>query len=74
MAVPAEGENFFSTDARRALCYDTKQQDGCVYLRLAQKPSEDFQPFKMPFTNNPDGKRYALSTAFTTTSPTVVFP
>jgi phenylpropionate dioxygenase-like ring-hydroxylating dioxygenase large terminal subunit len=53
VAVPAEGENFFPNDARRALCYDTKEEDGYVYVRLAQKPSEDFQPFKMPFYQQP---------------------
>jgi phenylpropionate dioxygenase-like ring-hydroxylating dioxygenase large terminal subunit len=53
VAVPAEGEDFQVTEARRAVRYDTKEQDGYVYVRLTQKPNEDFTPFKMPFYKQP---------------------
>ncbi|MEC4816261.1 MAG: aromatic ring-hydroxylating dioxygenase subunit alpha [Scytonema sp. PMC 1069.18] len=49
VAVPAEGEDFQVTEARRTVNYDTQEQDGYVYVRLAQKPTEDFTPFKIPF-------------------------
>jgi len=53
VAVPAEGENFQLSDARRVLCYDTKEQDGYVYVRLTQNPSQEFAPFKMPCYKQP---------------------
>ncbi len=48
VAVPAEGENFRVNDGRRTLRYDTREQDGYVYVRLAQ-PCEEFEPFQMPY-------------------------
>ncbi|MFQ4142253.1 aromatic ring-hydroxylating dioxygenase subunit alpha [Chlorogloeopsis sp. ULAP02] len=53
IAVPSEGENFQATEARRALRYDTREQDGFVYVRLAQYPTEEFEPFAMPFYQQP---------------------
>jgi phenylpropionate dioxygenase-like ring-hydroxylating dioxygenase large terminal subunit len=53
VAVPAEGEAFKVLDARRAKRYDTREQDGYIYVRLADKPSEDFEPFKMPYYGEP---------------------
>ena len=53
VAVPAEGENFQATEARRAKRYDTREQDGYVYVRLSPQPTEDFEPFKMPYYKQP---------------------
>ena len=53
VAVPAEGENFKATNARRTQNYDTKEQDGYVYVRLAQNPEEEFEPFAMPYYDKP---------------------
>ena len=47
--VPSEGENFKTNLLRQAQKYDTKEEDGYVYVRLSPKPSEEFAPFKMPF-------------------------
>lgn len=53
VAVPAEGDDFRLTEVRRTLQYDTKEQDGYIYVRLAKKPSEEFEPFKMPYYQQP---------------------
>lgn len=49
VAVPAEGENFKNLESRRTKHYDTREQDGYVYVRLAQEPAEEFEPFAMPY-------------------------
>ncbi|QIR40045.1 aromatic ring-hydroxylating dioxygenase subunit alpha [Tolypothrix sp. PCC 7910] len=48
IAVPAEGEDFKPSQQRQAKRYATKEQDGYIYVRLAETPSEEFQPFSMP--------------------------
>lgn len=52
IAVPAEGDDFKPSPQRRAKCYATKEQDGYVYVRLADTPSVapsvDLEPFSMP--------------------------
>lgn len=53
VAVPAEGKEFKVLDSRRAKTYDTKEQDGYVYVRLANNPSEQFEPFPMPYYGKP---------------------
>lgn len=53
VVVPAEGQDFKVLDARRAKQYDTKEQDGYVYVRLAENPSEEFEPFQMPYYGKP---------------------
>jgi phenylpropionate dioxygenase-like ring-hydroxylating dioxygenase large terminal subunit len=45
--VPAEGQNFRSCHSRSALRYDTTEQDGYVYVRLATQ--SEFVPFSMPY-------------------------
>jgi phenylpropionate dioxygenase-like ring-hydroxylating dioxygenase large terminal subunit len=49
IAVPAEGDNFQPATKRRAKCYPTKEKDGYIYVRLTDKPSEEFTPFSMPY-------------------------
>ncbi len=58
VVVPSEGENFRLSQtnlcqARRTICYETREQDGFVYVRLTQNPAEEFEPFKMPFYQEP---------------------
>lgn len=53
VSVPVEGENFRACNTRAALHYQTKEQDGYVYVRLEHNPIEEFQPFKMPFYQQP---------------------
>lgn len=48
VAVPAEGQQFKPAQARRAKVYATQEQDGYVYVRLAEQPEAEFQPFAMP--------------------------
>ncbi|MCF4968932.1 aromatic ring-hydroxylating dioxygenase subunit alpha [Nostoc sp. CMAA1605] len=48
IAVPAEGVDFQPSQQRRAKAYATKEQDGYIYVRLAENPSFDFPPFSMP--------------------------
>ena len=52
VAVPAEGDDFRVTEARRTVLYDTREHDGYVYVRLAQQ-SQEFEPFKMPYYQQP---------------------
>jgi phenylpropionate dioxygenase-like ring-hydroxylating dioxygenase large terminal subunit len=53
VAVPAEGDNFKSLASRKAKRYDTREQDGYVYVRLVDQPSEQFEPFPMPHHREP---------------------
>jgi len=53
IAVPAEGEDFKFSQQRHGKRYATKEQDGYVYVRLADNPSEEFEPFSMPHHNEP---------------------
>ncbi|MCU0541770.1 MAG: aromatic ring-hydroxylating dioxygenase subunit alpha [Oscillatoriaceae cyanobacterium Prado104] len=53
IAVPSEGNSFKPSQQRRAKCYPTKEQDGYVYVRLADNPSADFPPFSMPYYQQP---------------------
>ena len=52
VAVPAEGEDFQVLDVRRTQRYDTREQDGYVYVRLAAS-SEEFAPYVMPYYGEP---------------------
>ncbi len=58
VAVPAEGENFKTLASRRTKGYDTREQDGYVYVRLASdfsgtEPAEEIEPFAMPYYGKP---------------------
>jgi len=48
VAVPAEGAAFKSTAGRRGRRFVTCEQDGLVYVRLADEPTAAVEPFKMP--------------------------
>ncbi|MDY6784451.1 MAG: aromatic ring-hydroxylating dioxygenase subunit alpha [Cyanobacteriota bacterium] len=50
VGVPAEGNDFNAIAAsRQGKRYATLEQDGYVYVRLADEPCEDFKPFTMPY-------------------------
>ncbi|MBD2200404.1 MULTISPECIES: aromatic ring-hydroxylating dioxygenase subunit alpha [Calothrix] len=53
IAVPAEGDDFQPSLQRQAKRYPTKEQDGYIYVRLADNPREDFAPFSMPYYGQP---------------------
>jgi phenylpropionate dioxygenase-like ring-hydroxylating dioxygenase large terminal subunit len=53
VAVPAEGESFKRLSSRRTACYPTREQDGYVYARLTDTPSEELEPFPMPYYGQP---------------------
>lgn len=53
VAVPAEGDNFKAIASRRAKRYATIEKDGYVYVRLADNPTEEFNPFSMPYYGKP---------------------
>ena len=47
-AVPAEGDGFQRLAERRARRYACREQDGYVYVRIAETPTEAVEPFPMP--------------------------
>ncbi|WP_199246636.1 aromatic ring-hydroxylating dioxygenase subunit alpha [[Phormidium] sp. ETS-05] len=53
VAVPAEGDNLQKLPDRRAQKYATKEQDGYIYVRLADKPPAELDPFPMPYYGKP---------------------
>ncbi|OLP19362.1 phenoxybenzoate dioxygenase [Leptolyngbya sp. 'hensonii'] len=53
VAVPAEGDHYSPSPPRQAVRYDTCEQDGYVYVRLAPSPPEVFRPFALPFYQQP---------------------
>lgn len=53
IAVPAEGELFQPHPLRQAKGYATQEQDGYVYVRLADVSNEAFEPFAMPHYREP---------------------
>jgi phenylpropionate dioxygenase-like ring-hydroxylating dioxygenase large terminal subunit len=53
VAVPAEGDRLLACDSRQAKAYATCEQDGYVYVRLAEQPQDVFTPFAMPHYGEP---------------------
>ncbi|MCA9556156.1 MAG: Rieske (2Fe-2S) protein, partial [Myxococcales bacterium] len=51
--VPAEGANYKRLSSRRTPAYPTLERDGYVYVRLAETPTEEVEPFAMPFFGRP---------------------
>jgi phenylpropionate dioxygenase-like ring-hydroxylating dioxygenase large terminal subunit len=55
--VPSEGaffQNYLkSQQSRCAKCYDVKEQDGYIYVRLNPEPVEFVEPFAMPHYGEP---------------------
>jgi phenylpropionate dioxygenase-like ring-hydroxylating dioxygenase large terminal subunit len=49
VAVPAEGDEFKDSAFKHAQRYDTREKDDYVYVRLADRTDEAFEPFPMPY-------------------------
>jgi phenylpropionate dioxygenase-like ring-hydroxylating dioxygenase large terminal subunit len=46
-AVPSEGENFRKVASRCTPSYETREQDGYIYVRLNKTPTTEVEPFRM---------------------------
>ncbi len=64
VAVPAEGEQFQPSSQRRIQPYATREQDGYIYVKLASDPSEEFEPFAMPYYHQPGWQTLRLINRF----------
>lgn len=64
VAVPAEGPHFKATQGRRGKVFDVREQDGFVYVRIAEQPSEALEPFKMPHYGEPNWRTVRLQNRF----------
>ncbi|AFZ18354.1 aromatic ring-hydroxylating dioxygenase subunit alpha [Allocoleopsis franciscana] len=53
MAVPSEGKDFQPLSTRQVKSYQTKEQDGYIYVQLSDNKSEEFAPFAMPYYQEP---------------------
>lgn len=53
VAVPAAGEEFKLRSDRTAKKYQTCEQDGYIYVRLAENPAVEIPPFAMPYYQQP---------------------
>ncbi len=53
LAIPAEGEQFKSRGNLKAKQYHTCEQDGFVYVCLAEEFDPEFPPFSMPYYKQP---------------------
>lgn len=53
VAVPSEGANFKRIGDRRIKTYAVREQDDYVYVRLADTPAIEVEPFKMPQYGEP---------------------
>jgi phenylpropionate dioxygenase-like ring-hydroxylating dioxygenase large terminal subunit len=64
VAVPAEGDAFRKSTSRAAKKFATMEQDGFVYVRLADDAPEDIQPFRMPHYGEPGWETVRLVNVF----------
>jgi len=64
VGVPAEGERFVRSDRRCAKRFATREQDGFVYVQLADDAPADIAPFAMPFSDHPDWRHVRLVNTF----------
>jgi phenylpropionate dioxygenase-like ring-hydroxylating dioxygenase large terminal subunit len=53
IAVPSEGKDFNPLSTRQAKSYPTREQDGYIYVQLSNNKSEQFEPFAMPYYQEP---------------------
>lgn len=53
MAVPSEGKDFKPLSTRQVKSYPTQEQDGYIYVQLSDNRSEEFEPFAMPYYQEP---------------------
>ena len=64
VAVPSEEDNFKPLKSRCGKKYATKEFDGYIYVRLADNPTEEFEPFSMPYYNKPGWERVRVINRF----------
>ncbi|TNE90948.1 MAG: aromatic ring-hydroxylating dioxygenase subunit alpha [Deltaproteobacteria bacterium] len=64
VGVPAEGARFKQTKRRCAKTFTTREQDGFVYVRLADDGPQDIEPFAMPFWGDPNWRHIRLVNTF----------
>lgn len=53
VAVPSEGKDFQPLSTRRSKSYPTREKDGYIYVKLSDNKSEEFEPFTMPYYQEP---------------------
>lgn len=64
VGVPAEGERFSRSDRRCAKRFAVREQDGFVYVQLADDAPADLEPFRMPHFDDPDWRHIRLVNTF----------
>jgi phenylpropionate dioxygenase-like ring-hydroxylating dioxygenase large terminal subunit len=64
VAVPAEGPAFKATPGRRGRAFTTREQDGFVYVRLADEPTAQVEPFRMLHWGEPGWRTVRLQNRF----------
>lgn len=64
VGVPAEGGRFKPLARRCAHRFTTREQDGFVYVRLADDGPADLEPFRMPHWGDPDWRHVRLVNTF----------
>ncbi len=62
--VPAEGPDQREVRGRRTRSYATCEQDGFVYVRLAETPTQEVTPFRMPHWDDPGWGHVRLQNRF----------
>ncbi|MEQ1877242.1 MAG: aromatic ring-hydroxylating dioxygenase subunit alpha [Bdellovibrionia bacterium] len=60
VAIPAEGPEGYLKTRKCAVRYQVREQEGYVYVRLNEKPAEDFQPFPIPHIGEKGWKHIRL--------------
>lgn len=64
VAVPAEGAGFQALASRRARRFAAREADGYVYVRLADAPEVEVDPFPMPHWGEPGWHHVRLVNRF----------
>ncbi len=64
VAVPAEGDHFKASASRAAKTFVTREEQGFVYVRLADEVPEDIVPFAMPHYGEPGWETVRLVNEF----------
>ncbi len=67
VAVPAEGPAYQKVESRRVKSYAAVEQDGYIYVRLAEKPGLEVTPFSMPHHQDKGYRTVRLQNRFNNT-------
>ena len=62
VSVPAEGDNFKQLNCRRAKSYQTREEDGYIYVKLSD--NNEFNPWRMPYFGQPGWETVRVSNRF----------